>query len=150
VNQTGITVSNYTVSPPINLANNTQYFWRVNGVSGFGTGPYSVVRTFATGMVGIINNQEIPVEFKVYQNYPNPFNPFTKIRFDLPAGNENQGLRLIIYDASGSLVREVMNTDYTPGIWEIDIDGTGLASGVYFYRVEAGMYTAVNKMVMVK
>lgn len=150
LNTGGITASTYTIAPPGSLANNTRYYWRVNATSGLGTGPFSLVRLFSTGLVGIINTQEIPLEFNLYQNYPNPFNPVTKIRFDLPASQENSGLKLAVYDVSGSVVEELLNTDYTAGKWEIDFDGSNLASGIYFYKIEAGMHSAVNKMIMVK
>jgi Secretion system C-terminal sorting domain len=148
VNVTGLASSNYSVG--INLINGVTYYWRANASNGIGTGPYSTVWSFTTGMVGIINTQEIPLEFNLYQNYPNPFNPVTKIRFDLPANPDNSHLRMVIYDASGSVVRELINTDYVAGKWELDFDGSSLASGVYFYKIEAGMYNAVNKMMIVK
>ncbi len=150
INQTGIGSSQYTV-PAGPLNNNTTYFWRATAANGLGTSPFSTIRFFTTGLLGIINNQEIPLAFRLYQNFPNPFNPLTKIRFDLPANNNaNENLRLIIYDASGRVVRELLNTQYTPGVWEVEFDASGIASGAYFYKIEAGSYFDINKMILVK
>lgn len=149
VNQTGLTASQFAVSSPLN--NNTTYFWRATASNGLGTSANSSIRFFTTSMVGIINNQEIPVRFNLYQNFPNPFNPATKIRFDLPANsNPNALLKLSVYDITGRLVSELLNTSYAAGKWEIDFDASSLASGTYFYKIEAGDYTAINKMILVK
>jgi hypothetical protein len=148
-NQTGLAVSNYTVAPALN--NSTTYFWRATAANGLGTSPFSLVRFFTTNLVGIINNQEIPVSFKLYQNYPNPFNPVTKIRFDLPANaNPNSALKLTVYDISGKVVSELLNTSYTAGTWEMDFNASNLATGTYFCKIEAGDFTDIQKMVLVK
>lgn len=149
VNQSALATSNFTVSPALN--NNTTYFWRATASNGLGTSPFSLVRFFTTGLVGIINNQEIPISFMLYQNYPNPFNPVTKIRFDLPNNSDlKAGLKLTVYDVSGKVVSELLNTSYTAGKWEIDFDASSLATGAYFYKIEAGDYTDIQKMVLLK
>lgn len=149
INLTGISASQYAVFP--NLNNSTTYFWRATASNGLGTSPFSLIRFFTTSLVGIINTQEIPVSFNLYQNYPNPFNPSTKIRFDLPANsNINASLKLTVYDITGKAVKELLNTTYTAGKWEVDFDASSLATGTYFYRIEAGDYTAISKMVLVK
>ncbi|MBZ0204311.1 MAG: T9SS type A sorting domain-containing protein [Ignavibacteria bacterium] len=149
INQSGLTSSQYSV--PGGLNNNTTYFWRATAANGLGTSPFSTIRFFTTGFVGIINNQEIPLSFRLYQNYPNPFNPTTKIRFDLPANNNaNENLKLTIYDITGKTVRELLNTSYIAGKWEIDFDASGISSGTYFYKIQAGSYTDINKMIVAK
>ncbi len=148
-NQTALGTSNYTVNPALN--NNTTYFWRATASNGLGTSPFSLVRFFTTNLVGIINNQEIPVSFKMYQNFPNPFNPTTKIRFDLPASsNPNSTLKLTVYDISGQVVSELLNTSYTAGKWEMDFNAANLATGTYFCKIEAGDFTDIQKMVLIK
>lgn len=147
-NVTGLATSTYTVPT---LANATTYFWRANAANGLGTGPFSLIRFFTTGMIGIINTQEIPLEFSLYQNYPNPFNPTTKIKFDLPNNNDkNATVSLVVYDITGKVTSVLLNTAYTAGKWELDFDASNLASGVYFYRINAGNFSAVNKMLVVK
>ncbi|MBE2217286.1 MAG: T9SS type A sorting domain-containing protein [Ignavibacteria bacterium] len=151
LNTSGLSTSSYTFPPQSPLTNNTTYFWRANSSNGLGTSAFSLVRFFTTGPVGILNTQEIPAVFKLHQNFPNPFNPVTKIRFDLPANSAiGSTLELIIYDVNGKEVKRLLNTDYAAGIWEIDFDASDLSSGIYFYRLNAGFYSAINKMILIK
>ena len=150
INVTGLATSTYNV-PPATLNNNTTYFWRATASNGLGTRPFSLIRFFTTSLVGIINTQEIPVKFNLYQNYPNPFNPVTKIRFDIPENNSpGSKINLSVFDINGREVTNLVNQDYTAGIWEIDFNASNLSSGVYFYKLTAGSYTALNKMILVK
>jgi hypothetical protein len=78
---------------------------------------------------------EIPDHFQLYQNFPNPFNPTTTIRYDLP---RTAFVTLKVYDLLGTevgppLVSKLQN----PGSYEVPFDGQKLASGVYFYRINA-------------
>ncbi len=149
VNVTGLTVSQYTTGV---LNNNVIYHWRAFASNGLGQGAFSSIFTFVTAPLGInINTTEIPKQFNLYQNYPNPFNPVTKIRFDLPANNTSGSkINLIVYDINGKEVSSLVNTDYTAGIWEVDFNAANLSSGVYFYKLTAGSYNALNKMILIK
>ena len=92
--------------------------------------------------------EEIPKGFWLYQNFPNPFNPTTKIKFYLPV---KENVTLKIYDVLGQEVVTIFNNELKEkGTYEIDWNGTRFASGVYFYRLEAGPYTEVKKMVLIK
>lgn len=148
-NTNNLTVSTLTVPSGI-LTNNTTYFWRANASNGLGTSPWSLIRFFTTALTGIINTQEIPVKFNLYQNYPNPFNPVTRIRFDLPAGNTGSRIILSVYDINGKLVNEILHTEYSAGIWEVDYNASELSSGIYFYKIYAGSFSAVHKMAVIK
>lgn len=90
---------------------------------------------------------EIPVYYSLSQNYPNPFNPFTKIKFALPS---NSFVNLKIYDINGKEIKTLVNEMKSPGIYETEFDGSDLASGVYFYRIETGDYSESRKMVLIK
>ncbi len=97
-------------------------------------------------------NGEIPTEFALQQNYPNPFNPTTQINFSLP---ENQRVKLEVYDVIGRLVTTIVDKDMEPGNYNVSWEGTDasgakVTSGIYLYRLQAGSYSAVKKMVMVK
>lgn len=90
----------------------------------------------------------LPTRIELYQNYPNPFNAETAIRFELPA--EVDEISLSIYDIMGRRVRNYYWSSLPPGqhrvIWYgIDDNGRPLASGIYFYRLEAGTLPAVAK-----
>ena len=89
----------------------------------------------------------IPTQFALHQNYPNPFNPETKISFDLPQDVE---VSLTIYNISGQKVVELVKGQLKAGHHTVSWDGAGVSSGVYFYRLSAGSFTATRKMVLMK
>jgi len=96
-------------------------------------------------------NNASDMKFNLNQNYPNPFNPVTKISYSIP-GNYNGLVTLKVYDITGKevavLVNQVMNG--SNGILDVSFDGSKLASGVYFYKLVAGGYTDLKKMILVK
>ncbi|MFN2373286.1 MAG: T9SS type A sorting domain-containing protein, partial [Cyclonatronaceae bacterium] len=81
------------------------------------------------------------------QNYPNPFNPSTNIKYALP---EAASVSLVIYDLLGRRVAVLVNEEKTAGWNEMSWNTRGLASGTYFYRLQAGNYTSVKKMMLLK
>ena len=111
-----------------------------------------------------------PTNFYLSQNYPNPFNPSTKIRFvipnDLPADrqgvrnlkdfssqtprNDNSMVSLKVYDVLGNEVATLVNEEKQPGTFEVEFDGTGLPSGIYFYKLQKSGYIDTKKMVLLK
>lgn len=104
------------------------------------------------GPVSVEDQRNLPTEFSVNQNYPNPFNPSTTIEVKLPAQTD---LTVRIFDVLGREVRSFEYTRIPPGVHKIVWDGTNaqgaaVASGVYFYRVQAGKTFAVRRMVMLK
>ncbi len=76
----------------------------------------------------------IPSEFSLSQNYPNPFNPSTTIRYSIPAASR---VRLIVYDLLGKEVEVLVNETKTAGRYSVEFNASHLASGVYFYQIEA-------------
>jgi hypothetical protein len=94
----------------------------------------------------------LPVRNDLRQNFPNPFNPTTTIAYDLASG---EAVTLAIYDVQGKRVRELVNGRQPAGRHRVEWDGRDgrgqrVASGVYFYRLEAGAYTSTKKMVLLK
>lgn len=89
----------------------------------------------------------IPERFELYQNYPNPFNPSTKIKFAL---SKNDLVKLKIYDIMGREIKTLINQKLEAGTYEVKFDGSELATGVYFYRIESNYFTDVKKMVLIK
>jgi len=89
----------------------------------------------------------IPDKFSLGQNYPNPFNPVTKINYALPSDVK---VVIKIYDILGREVKTLINEFKKAGYYDISFDGTNLATGVYFYRIEAGEFVQSKKMVLVK
>ncbi|MCZ6775224.1 MAG: YCF48-related protein, partial [Ignavibacteria bacterium] len=89
----------------------------------------------------------IPAEYHLYQNYPNPFNPRTSIRFTLP---ERVQTTLNVYDVLGREVATLINGVRDPGSYDVIWDATSAASGLYFYRLNAGSHVDIKKMVLLK
>lgn len=90
---------------------------------------------------------ELPKTFALHQNYPNPFNPSTKIVYRVA---NREFVELGVYDVLGRKVATLVNEVKRPGTYTVQFDGSGLASGVYFYRVQAGQFSLVRKMLLVK
>jgi gingipain R len=118
-----------------------------------GTSVQAVVtgRNYVPYIQDIITNvnftSEIPTQYELAQNYPNPFNPSTMIKFGLP----NSGfVTLKVYDALGKEVAQLVNGNLNAGTYNIDFNAQGLSSGVYFYRISAGDFTEIRKMVLMK
>ena len=88
-----------------------------------------------------------PQGFALRDNYPYPFNPSTTIAFTLP---QSGLVKLSVYDITGREVQTLQQGVMTAGDHELRFDGAGLASGSYFYRLEAEGYQAVKKMLLVK
>jgi hypothetical protein len=93
-----------------------------------------------------------PRSFALLQNSPNPFNPRTEINFDLP---RDENVNISVYDVKGRLVRTLLSEPMTYGshkvVWEgEDNHGNRVATGVYYYRIVAGSFTATKSMVLVK
>jgi hypothetical protein len=100
--------------------------------------------------VNVISNLAalgIPGQFVLEQNYPNPFNPSTVIRFGLPRSSE---VSIVIYNTLGQKVAELLNEQREAGYQEARFDGSGLASGVYYYRLHAGDFLETKKMIILK
>jgi photosystem II stability/assembly factor-like uncharacterized protein len=111
-----------------------------------GTGGSSVFRS--SQPIGIqYTGTEIPDVFSLFQNYPNPFNPVTKIRFGVP---KKDFVSMNIFDALGREIATLVNQNLQPGTYEVDFDGSNFPSGVYFYRLSAGDFRAVHKMIILK
>lgn len=102
-----------------------------------------------TLLVNSINpiDNNIPKDFNLDQNYPNPFNPSTKIRYAIP---QYSFVELSIYDALGNVVQKLVNENLDAGNYEINFNASGLASGVYFYQIKAGNFSATKKLILMK
>ena len=98
-------------------------------------------------VLGNIETVEIPNNYSLKQNYPNPFNPVTTIKYGIPKGS-NVFLR--IYDVMGREVAILVNEQKNAGVHSVGFNSENLSSGVYFYKIEAGNFTDVKKMVLVK
>ena len=91
-------------------------------------------------------------DFKLSQNYPNPFNPTTIIKFTLlqDERREIQDVRLLVYDVLGNEVATLINKEKPAGEYEVEFNGNGLTSGIYFYQLKVGSFIETKKMVLLK
>ncbi len=89
----------------------------------------------------------LPKDFALEQNYPNPFNPTTIINFQLP---NDKYMTLKVYNVLGQEVATVAGGMQEAGYRSVSFDGSNLPSGVYFYRMTAGNFSAMKKMLLLK
>lgn len=94
-----------------------------------------------------VSGADLPTEFALYQNFPNPFNPVTTLSFDLPLASE---VTLEIYDLSGCLVKTPLAGHLEAGQHHYVFNASGLASGIYFCKLEAADFIAVRKLVLTR
>jgi len=89
----------------------------------------------------------IPNRYDLSQNYPNPFNPSTTIEFDLPKTSE---VSLKVFNILGEKVATLLSGSLLSGSHSVEWDASNLASGVYLYRLQAGTYVEIRKMVLMR
>ncbi|MCC5942616.1 MAG: T9SS type A sorting domain-containing protein [Balneolaceae bacterium] len=92
-------------------------------------------------------SNSLPTSYSLNQNYPNPFNPSTTIRYELPVQSDVQ---LAVYDLTGRQVALLVNGMVEGGRHTVQFDGSGLASGVYIYRLQAGGQLLTRKLTLIK
>ncbi len=98
----------------------------------------------------VVSNEEIsvsPAQFSLQQNYPNPFNPTTSIQFSVA---ETGPVLLTIYNVMGQQVKALVNETKTPGTYRTNWDASSMASGIYYYRLQAGNEVITRQMTLIK
>lgn len=88
-----------------------------------------------------------PTGFSIEQNFPNPFNPSTSIEYTVPS---NEYVNLKVYDVLGNEVAQLVNEKKDAGRYRVNFDASSLSSGIYFYKIQAGSFNQVRKMMLVK
>jgi len=115
-------------------------------------------KVFGGGTAGVrwiessTEEENRPTSFSVSQNYPNPFNPVTNFRVALPQASH---VKIEVFNILGQRVKTLVNEDMRPGAFVVDWDGNddrgvGVSSGIYFYRIVAGEFSDIKKMVLLK
>ncbi|NLT51936.1 MAG: T9SS type A sorting domain-containing protein [Ignavibacteria bacterium] len=88
-----------------------------------------------------------PTEFALKQNYPNPFNPTTKIEFSIPAENN---VEIKVYNILGMEVATLLNEHKQAGTHNVEFNANALSSGIYFYKISSGNFSAIKKMTLLR
>ncbi len=98
-------------------------------------------------ITSVAEEHAVPEEFRLEQNFPNPFNPKTAIRFQVSGASD---VKLVVYDLLGREVAVLVNEKREAGRYQDSFDATGLASGVYIYRLTAGSSVAARMMLLLR
>ncbi|MCD4818285.1 MAG: T9SS type A sorting domain-containing protein [Candidatus Cloacimonetes bacterium] len=101
------------------------------------------------------SNNLMPMNIRLYQNYPNPFNPSTKIEFSIEQNQQNEPIKIEIYNLKGQKVKKFNIRNVKLGINEvvwngIDENNNPVSSGIYFYKLKTGNYEHIKKMILMK
>jgi hypothetical protein len=102
---------------------------------------------FNTSPNGIGNTGNTPIIYSLSQNFPNPFNPVTRISYSIPKAGF---VKIAVYDLLGREVETLVNEERQAGEFMMDFNGETLSSGIYYYKMEAGEFTSIKKMVLIK
>lgn len=136
------------------LSNGASCSYRIRAYSQFALSAYAAeVSVSLTAVAENLNGNTLPEDYVLYQNYPNPFNPSTKIRYSIPAESR---VRIVIYNAIGAFVAELVNEVQPAGYREISFNAGDLSSGTYFCSMTAGavdgsrQITTIRKAILVK
>jgi len=132
--------------------------WNVWAFDGFdetqatGGGPDGMSLTINVSDLLVLDDVGLPDVFALHNNYPNPFNPVTNILYDIP---EVSDVTLEIYNLMGQRVRTLVQGSHEPGRYQITWNATNdygnpLSSGMYLYRIHAGDFVSVKKLILMK
>ena len=94
-----------------------------------------------------VENENTPLSYELAQNYPNPFNPTTRIRYQIP---EPVLVIIKVFDVLGNEIETPLKEEKIAGSYELEFNGSGLTSGIYYYRITAGAFSQTKKMILLK
>ena len=133
-------------TPDTNKINDIQF---TDSLHGWSVGDNGMILKY-NSMTSVIRNSQmiaIPNSIELFQNYPNPFNPVTNLEFGVP---NMEFVSLKVYNSLGKEVAILVNEIKPAGRYEVTFDGSNLGSGIYFYKIEAGGFSAVKRMILLK
>jgi hypothetical protein len=111
-----------------------EYWWRVKAFNAAGWGEFGEAWSFSVIITSVEVDDQLPIEYSLMQNYPNPFNPITVIKYSIP---KESVVKLEILNILGEQVELLVNETKTAGKYEAVWNSSNLASGIYFYRIQA-------------
>jgi len=110
---------------------------------------WGIINTYAAAqslITGVNPNQTLE-DYYILENYPNPFNPSTKIRFAVP---EKSNVKLYLHDILGSEIAVILDEEVSPGVKEVELNGSELSSGIYLVRMVTNNYQKTIKITLLK
>jgi len=101
------------------------------------------------GVVGVEDEKvsNVATTFSLEQNYPNPFNPVTTIEYSIAKAEK---VKISVYNVLGQKVDELVNNKMQAGVYKVNWNASGFASGMYFYKIQAGNFVKTRKMLLMK
>jgi hypothetical protein len=136
-NQNSTRIINYSYTDK-SINQSGKYFYRLKQIDNDGSFKYSDIAE------ADVNS---PSAFALNQNYPNPFNPSTTINYSIA---KEGNVKLTVYNTIGSKVTTIVNEYKPAGNYSVQFNGSSLASGIYFYRLESGNYSAAKNFIILK
>jgi len=125
-------------------ASNNPYYCEPHGGPG-GSGMAGVV--VVQNPVSVDNENSAADSYELYQNYPNPFNPSTKIEYRI---SDRSFVSLKVYNILGDEVATLVNEEKSSGVYNVNFDAAGLSSGMYLYKLQAGSFVEMKKMILLR
>ena len=127
------------------------HFQKLKGIMYYSYSNYKLVPRKDDDFVGyataVKEENSSPKTFSIEQNYPNPFNPSTKIVYSIP---RSSNVKLTVFNILGQQVKTLVNQTQSQGTYTVSFNASSLPSGIYFYSIEAGDFTQVKKMILLK
>ena len=130
-----------------NLPSADELCYRLKQIDNDGHKNHSKLITVNISGITGVETKSIPEEFGLSQNYPNPFNPVTQIKYQIA---EDCNVTLKVYSVLGKEIFTLVNKNQSPGYYNVEFNGSGLASGIYLYQLKAGSFIQTKKLLLVK
>lgn len=119
----------------------------IDSTTGFAAGGNGAIYKYVYDPLSVKDESEQYLSYYLTQNYPNPFNPATRLKYSIP---QDGFVNLSVFNLLGEKIVTLVNRNQKAGIYEVNFDAGGYASGIYFYSIQAGSFKSVRKMLLMK